>query len=395
MIGLVTLSLVLSGYGAVASHPDAALGSPAQPETAEKDPAAAYAAARVATMTLQQKVASLLMLHKSGTDADALRAFIDASGLGGLIFMGDNVPGTMAQLRAQTQALASDPGLPPLTAIDQEGGVVRRIAADDGPGAAQLKHMPPAATRDAFAARAALVRSAGIDINFGIVADVTSDPRSFIYDRVLGGDAAQSAARVAQAVAGEKGAVLSTLKHFPGHGEVEADSHHGVPVTPLSMGEWRRRDAPSFKAGISAGAEVVMFGHLVYSAVDRAPASLSARWHSILSDELGFSGITITDDLRMLRDSGLSEYRDPVETAIRAIAAGNTMLLYVLGDSPAQDGVDAPALVTGITAAVTSGRIPLSLIDADATKLLQLRRSLSGYTGPYQHCDAHCRATLR
>jgi beta-N-acetylhexosaminidase len=209
-------------------------------------------------------------------------------------------------------------------------------------------------------------------VNFGTVADVTADPASFIADRVLGTDPAASSARVAASVAGERGTVLSTLKHFPGHGESEADSHHAIPSTGVSEAEWAARDAPSFRAGVDAGAELVMFGHLAYTQVDAAPASLSAAWHRVLTDRLGFRGASITDDLRMLQDSGLPQYQDPGENAVQAIAAGNTMVLDVL---PA--GSEPAALVDAVVAAVQQGRIPAAQLDADVLKLLELRRSLA------------------
>jgi beta-N-acetylhexosaminidase len=341
------------------------------------DPIEVYADARLASMTLRQKVASLLMLHRPGVDGAALRTFVDQYGLGGLILMGDNIPPAMAALRAETDAISSDPGLPVLTATDEEGGIVRRLPEDTAPGAEQLKLQAPDATRAAFASRAALLKQAGITLNFGTVADVTADPNSFIFDRVLGTTPADASSRVAASVAGQKGLVLSTLKHFPGHGEVEADSHLSIPTTPVSLPQWRERDEPSFAAGVKSGADAVMFGHLVYSAVDSEPASLSAAWHHILAEELGFTGVTITDDLRMLQDSGLPQYQDPGENAVRALAAGNTMLLFVLGADPSQDGVDPDHVIDAVVAAVGAGRISLAQIDGDARKLLELRRSIA------------------
>lgn len=332
---------------------------------------------RLASMSLRQKVASLLMLHRPGTDGTALRAFVDQYGLGGFILMGDNIPSGMAALRAETTAISSDPGLPVLTATDEEGGIVRRLPEDGAAGADQLKREAPEATREAFAARAALLKQAGIALDFGTIADVTADPNSFIFHRVLGTTPADASSRVAASVVGQKGAVLSTLKHFPGHGEVEADSHVSIPTTPVSLAQWRARDKPPFVAGVTSGADVVMFGHLVYSAVDSAPASFSAAWHRILADEVGFHGVTITDDLRMLQDSGLPEYQDPGENAVRALVAGNTMLLFVLGSDPSEDGVDPDHVIDAVVAAVGSGRISIGQIDADARKLLVLRRSVA------------------
>ena len=342
------------------------------------DPVAEDATRRLAAMSLTEKVASLLMLHQPGTDPAALRSFAAVNGVGGLILMGDNVPESPEVMRAMTDALSPEPDLPLLIGIDQEGGEVSRLPADLAPGAELLRTLPTQATEESFRSRATLLESVGVSVNFGIVADVTADPGSFLAGRVLGTDPASASSRVAAAVAGERGRVLSTLKHFPGHGAAPGDSHRSIPSTPLGYQDWLAAEAPPFEAGIAAGAEVVMFGHLSYQSVDRRPASLSPAWHKILRTELDFDGVTITDDLLMLQDSGLPEYADPAENGIAALAAGTTMLLYVLPANPARYGIDVTALIGRIVGAVDSGRLTPEQIDAAAYKLLMLRGRAAG-----------------
>jgi beta-N-acetylhexosaminidase len=373
--------------GCTAAPPTSAL--PPRPwaavATAEVDPLDAYVSARLAAMTLEQKIATLLMIHVPGQDPTAIRATIDATGVAGVIYMGDNVA-SAEQLASLTASISADPGLPALTSIDQEGGVVRRLP-DDGPGAAALRMLDPSATETAFRDRAALVASAGVSINFGIVADVTGSRSSFIYSRTLGADAASAAPRVAAAVTGELGTVFSTLKHFPGHGSVAGDSHSSVPTTGMGIDEWRATQAPPFEAGIDAGAEFVMLGHLRYSAVDSAPASLSGVWVGILREELGFEGIIVTDDMAMLERSGEAAYADQAANAAASIAAGTTLLLYV-------GPVDVGGVVAAVATAVREGRIPEATIDDAARRLLELRREMSGRTGPYVHCGDECRTLV-
>jgi beta-N-acetylhexosaminidase len=164
--------------------------------------------------------------------------------------------------------------------------------------------------------------------------------------------------------------VFSTLKHFPGHGVAPGDSHSSIPGTGMGHDEWRATHALPFEAGIDAGAELVMFGHLRFDAVDPAPATLSARWHEILRDELGFEGVAVTDDLSMLEHSGEAEFADPVENAVRALEAGNDLLLYV-------GPLDVDATVDAVTDAVEAGRIPEERLDSAARRVLELRHSLS------------------
>ena len=332
------------------------------------DPVQKYADDRLGVMTLDEKIASMLMVHVPGLDPAAIGGFAAAYGLGGVILMRDNIPDPASTLAGWAPLMAGEAGLPALIATDQEGGVVQRIP-DGGPSAAELRYADPSASRAAFADRAAMLSADGVSVNFGIVADVTGDPASFMSSRVLGADAAAASPRVAAAVRGENGRVFSTLKHFPGHGETTGDSHSSVPQSDVDLGGWRARDAPSFQAGIDAGAELVMFGHLAYTPVDAQPASLSATWHSVLRDELGFTGVTVTDDMGMLEASGIPEYANPDENAIRAVAAGNDLLLYV---TPG----DVDAMIAAVVGAVESGRIDAAIIDDAVTRDLELRREL-------------------
>ena len=333
-------------------------------------------------MSIEQKAASLLMVHAPGTDPAPLRDLVD-QGVGGLILMGDNIPEGPDQLRALTSALQADAEAPVLIGIDQEGGTVRRLNWDSTAGPAELRDAPPEATRAAFATRADLLAASGVNVNFGIVGDVTADAGSFIWDRVLGSDPQSASDRVAAAVNGEQaqGLVASTVKHFPGHGAAPGDSHDSVPVAALTLQEWRTAAAPPFAAAIDAGADLVMTGHIAYPAVDAAPASLSTEWHRILRDELGFEGVVVTDDMLMLQHNGLPEFADPGENAVRAVAAGSDLLLYVLPADPAGFGISVQGLSASIAEGVRTGRIPEQRLDDAAGRVLALRHDLAPEAG--------------
>ena len=155
------------------------------------------------------------MLHAPGTDPAPLRALVDA-GVSGLILMGDNMPATPPELAALTEAVQADADAPVLLGIDEEGGEVQRLPWDGAAGAEQLRAAPPPAAEEAFGSRAAALSDVGVDVNFGIVADVTADPASFIAGRVLGGDPQSAADRVAAAVAGERGTRAEHAEALPG-----------------------------------------------------------------------------------------------------------------------------------------------------------------------------------
>ncbi|WP_249353667.1 glycoside hydrolase family 3 N-terminal domain-containing protein [Microbacterium sp. 2FI] len=351
-------------------------------EAAQAGDLAAAAATLVADMSVRERAASVVMGHIPTTDAEQLRAYMADTGLGGFILMGANIPGDEAALRAVTTALTVDPELPPLLAVDQEGGDVSRLPWDAFASAVTLKSTPPDAARDAFAGRAGLVMRAGIGVNFGVVADETDDPSMFIYRRALGTTPESAAERVAAAVAGEGSSAMSTLKHFPGHGAAPGDSHSGIPSTDMSRAEWEAADALPFRAGIDAGAPLVMLGHLAYTSVDSAPASLSSVWNRILRDDLGFDGVAVTDDLGMLQASGIDAYADPVANAVSALSAGNDLVLTVMFST----ADTAPRIIDGIVGAVESGTLPAARLVEAAERVTMLRLRLAADGGGLSPC---------
>lgn len=349
--------------------PEAASGGIVAVEPARPADLPARAAAIVAGQSVRERAAGIVMGHIPTADAASVRAYLQSSGIGGFILMGANIPATEEQLRSLTAALTIDSALPPVLAVDQEGGDVSRMPWDAFPSALTLKAQPPADAEAAFAGRGSLVQRAGIAVNFGVVADVTADPAAFIFRRALGVDPAAGVTRVEAAVTGEAPFALSTLKHFPGHGAAPGDSHSTIPSSPLSLAQWSAADALPFQAGIDAGAPLLMFGHLSYPAVDPVPASLSSEWHRIAREQLGFEGVIVTDDLGMLESSGIDAYRDPVANAVAAVVAGNDMVLTVMGS----DAGTAGRVVDGLVAAVEAGTLSQERLDEAARRVVELR----------------------
>lgn len=337
-----------------------------------------------ASLSLEQQIAQLMMVHCPSVDAASVSACLAATGASGIILMGDNIGPDAASVAALTGALPQPAGVAPLVAIDEEGGDVTRLPWDTLPGGSALAAAPVAETTAAFAARAALLREIGANVNFGVVADVTDDPHSFLFDRVLGHTVEASAERVAAAVQAESGGaasgsvrLASTLKHFPGHGAASGNSHQVIPVDPSTIDEWRAGAALPFAAGIREGAQLVMMSHVSVPNVDPVPASLSTTWHRVLRDELHFDGVIVTDDLLMLRANGLPEFADPSTNALRALQAGSDLLLWVLPADPGSVGVDLPAMTRQLADAVRSGHLDEQRVHESFERVLRLRLSLS------------------
>ncbi|CAG7602517.1 glycoside hydrolase family 3 N-terminal domain-containing protein [Leucobacter soli] len=360
------------------SEDPAADSSPAPAPTGD-DLRRRRAAELVTAMTDRERVASVLMGTRPGSAPGPLRRYLRGNGLGGFILMGDNVPGSAEELRELTGELTADPGLPPLLAIDQEGGEVSRIPWDDQPGADRLKHEPARDTEAAFRARTGLLAETGVNVNFGIVADVPNGEESFIYGRALGKSPKSAASRVRAAVDGARSLarsplapVASTLKHFPGHGAAEGDSHVGVPSSTISFEKWRETHARPFAAGIDAGAELLMFGHLAFTDVDEQPASLSPEWHRIAREDLGFDGVIVSDDLGMLLSSGLPEYRSISAIIVACLAAGTDLALVIQGVDP--DGM--AEIIDDVAHAVEEGWLQADRLQDAAERVADLRLRL-------------------
>jgi len=207
----------------------------------------------------------------------------------------------------------------------------------------------------------------GFNTDLAPVADVWSNPdNTVIGDRAYSDDYEEAAELVAAAVAGfHEGGVACTLKHFPGHGDTSADSHYGSVYIYKSMDEIRAEELLPFKAGIEAGADAVMMGHLIVTDVDEdLPAVFSYEMVTeILRGELGFDGVVMTDALQM---QAMTDHYSSGEIAVKAVKAGVDMLLCPL---------DLDAAVEALLAAVESGEITEERINESVLRILTLKEN--------------------
>jgi beta-N-acetylhexosaminidase len=204
-------------------------------------------------------------------------------------------------------------------------------------------------------------------MNLAPVADVY--PRgdaSIIGDRSYGSDPAAVAEAVAAAVRGlDRGLVIPSIKHFPGHGVTSVDSHADLPKVQKGLDELRAQDLIPFRAGIAAGAPVVMTAHILYQAIDPAnPATLSPFiLQNLLRKELGFDGVILTDGFEM---GALSKNFTKAEALLRALNAGiNLILLY--------NRYDPTELFDLMEGLVRDGKFPLEKVDENVARILKVK----------------------
>ncbi|MDF3041442.1 MAG: glycosyl hydrolase family 3 [Thermomicrobiales bacterium] len=321
--------------------------------------------ALVAAMTPRERAARLFMLPVSGTALTAEEeSWLRDLKPGGVILVGSNF-GTPEEVRTLVAAIhETNPSLPPLVALDQEGGAVSRIADDPAPGAPAMGLLPDEEIAALARARAEVLAGYGCDVNFAPVADVAFGAGGFMVGRAFGDDPVVVAEDVAAYVAGVAGSgVLHCVKHFPGHGRVGVDSHEALPVLDVDPERWWDEDALPFRAAVAAGVPMVMLGHLAVPAWDELPASLSPVAVGVLRDDVGFEGVVVSDDLGM----GALGAWGPLEIVDLAVAAGNDLLLHVVPrTSPGQ-------LVAHLEERIESGMISLDRVTQSVERVIRMQ----------------------
>ena len=213
-------------------------------------------------------------------------------------------------------------------------------------------------------------RAIGVQVNFAPVADVNNNPRNpVINTRSYGEDPARVAALVGAYLAGARdGRMLATIKHFPGHGDTDVDSHLGLPIVTFDRARLQSVELVPFRRGIDEGAPGVMAAHIELPALDPSPSTPATFSRPMLEDllrrDMGFSGLVYTDSMSM---DAVAKMVTPGEGAVRALLAGADQVLH----SP-----DPIAAFNGIKAAAASGRIPQARIDASVTRVLRAKASV-------------------
>ncbi|MEP0546251.1 MAG: glycoside hydrolase family 3 protein [Rhodothermales bacterium] len=332
---------------------------------------------------LRSKAAGLLVVRLGSNMKPPRRAEEDAVGVAGLL---DRYPiggvilfnGTWPETRATLIGLQRRAARPLLVMTDMERGLGQQVAgATMFPHAAAfgaLDDAEEAVERFARAgAREAL--ACGVHVTFSPVADVNRNPDNpIISTRAFGDEPEPVAALVAAYVRGCRAeGLLSTAKHFPGHGNTTEDSHAVLPTVSDSRDVLERTDFVPFRAAIEAGCELVMTAHVAYPALDPSgrPATLSAPiLQGLLRDELGFEGVVISDSLHMggIQSEGQSE----VDLAIEQVRAGVDLLL---------DAQDPAAIIEGLAAAVERGDLDEAVLDRALARADRLRDRLTDRFG--------------
>ncbi|MEP7117699.1 MAG: beta-N-acetylhexosaminidase [Acidobacteriota bacterium] len=305
-----------------------------------------------------------------------MRALAREFDLGGIILFARNVeqPEQVLELASLTAPLGTES--PAWVSVDQEGGRVARLTAPFTvwPPMATLGRAPSPELATRFAtALARELRAVGITLDFAPVLDINSNASNpVIGDRALSADAAQVSTLGAAIVTALQGAgVAACGKHFPGHGDTTADSHHELPVVEHAPDRLRGVEFEPFRAAIAAGVACLMTAHVLVPALDESrPATLSPAVLRLLRHELGFQGTVLSDDLEM---KAIAKQWPVPEAAIAAIAAGCDAVLVCSGDADVQ-----AATLEALVKAVESGALQLARVDDALARVARTKARFLG-----------------
>ena len=296
--------------------------------------------------------------------------WVDSLEVGGIIIS----VGSPYDIAAKLNTLQRRSKLPLLVSADLEWGAAMRVV-----GATAFPYIMAAGAtgdeRDAYTiGRVAALegRAVGIHVNFAPDADVNNNPLNPIINTRSFGEDPHAVARLVRAyVRGlQDNGMLATLKHFPGHGDTDADSHIGLPSINANYARLDSVELVPFRAGIDAGAQVVMSAHIAFPVfTGETPATLSpAMLTGVLRDSLKFKGLVVTDALQM--GAIVAKY-GAGEAAVRAFEAGSDLLLM-----PA----DPDSAIASMMTALQTGRITAARLDASVRRVLEIKRNLGLFT---------------
>src|SRR5690625_2621964 len=351
-------------------------------------------------MTDQEKVGQMF-LHlptaNSAGDPDeaAEEAFVDMMVGASHAVTSIEDPAQMATFNNQLQRLTQDTrlGIPLLMAGNFETGLPFRAS---GGGTQFPQQMGLAATghidhvRDMAELSAEEIQLVGFNWILSPVADVNTNPQNPVIGLRAFSDSANIVSDLTSAqVRSYQGAgVLTSAKHFPGHGDTEVDSHYGLPVVTYDRDVLENVHLKPFEAAIDAGVETIMTSHVIVEAIDPdLPATLSHDvMTGLLREEMGFDGVIIADSMRM---EALTDNWDPDEAALLAVQAGVDIINAKGGIEDLRESYQA------VLGALQSGEISQDRINASVRRVLQVKCDFIGLRGDAPQVDEEAAAELR
>ena len=356
-----------------------------EPTLSPEDRLLAY----VEAMTVEDKIGQLCMFGFSGTHtiSSEFRSILREYRIGSVILYGQNMArgnsdGGFAQCRTLCDSVrnASDSEIPLLISTDVEGGSVTRFKWKKSLLSARSlgRKNDPDVAEEQFRYIAQGLNKAGINTDLAPCLDICETPdESFLGKRILSANAERAARLGAACIDGlHDGGCLSIVKHFPGHGATNTDSHQSTPVVRKTLEELSEYELIPFAAGL-ASADGVMVAHILYPKIDpdhiasQSPVFIT----DLLRDRFGFSGIVMSDDFRM---AGLQKQISPKNGAVQFVLAGGDLILC-----GANHGYQRKIL-EGLYEAVENGTITEERLNESVYRILSAKIRVTGWN-PFEN----------
>ncbi len=348
----------------------------------------------LAEMTLEEKIEQLLVISiqtyngsNFTTMNEDVASFLTQHHPGGFIYFASNIGSTEDVVRLSDALQSTTENIPMFIAVDQEGGTVTRISS----GTMMPGNMALAATGDSTNANTAAkvigeeLRALGINVDFAPSVDVNNNPDNPVIGlRSFSDDADIVSEYGKQFVNGlQEENVIACIKHYPGHGNTNTDSHTGLPSLNLTAEELHEVELVPFKE-LADDVEFIMTAHITYPEIDGStytskldgseitlPATLSSVMvQGILRDELGYDGIVITDSLQM---QAIKDHFDPTDSAVFALNAGVDMFLMPVVIENSDGFTQYEQYVQNIVNAVQEGEIAEERINEAVKRVLSVK----------------------
>ncbi len=284
----------------------------------------------IKNMSLKEKVGQMCFARCPESGAiDEIKNYNPA---GYILFGRDFKEESKASVTSKIKSYQDASKIKMLIGVDEEGGTVTRVSHYS-----QFRSTPFKSPQQLYKQggydllksdaneKITLLASLGINVNLAPVSDVSTNPNDFIYDRSFGKDATETSKYVSEMTKYYNSKKMGmTLKHFPGYGN-NADTHKDFVRDNRSEETFKKSDFLPFEAGIKDGAQSILVAHNVVSFKDNDnPASLSKSWHTLLREDLKFTGVIMTDDLAM---GAIANIYSVSDAAIKAVNAGNDLLI--------------------------------------------------------------------
>ncbi|OBY09981.1 glycoside hydrolase family 3 protein [Clostridium paraputrificum] len=333
---------------------------------------------KISTMTLEEKVGQMMFYGVNGTNVDdkVVNLFEDQHA-GGIIlyghrnFWGSSLDNNVKYVNSIKKANRQNSDIPLFIGFDEEGGSMSQLPQElmRTPSKGELGNTNDSSLATGIGAGTAKkLKLLGINTDFGTVLDINTNKNNPIIGVRSYGPTKEKVTEfgINELKAIQNEGVIPTVKHFPGHGDTEVDSHLGLPSLNHDLNRLKSTELVPFQTAINNGVDMVMTAHIMLPQIDKEyPATMSKKiLTDLLRDEMGYKGVIITDDLEM---QAISKNWDLGEAAIKSVEAGADILLVCHTIENQQKVYNA------VVQGVNDGKIDENRIDESVRRILRLK----------------------